>query len=278
MEEGVLGCANFPSLYKRLNSRKPHRLFETGLFFLKSIGEAFVPLEHPCPLVHTLVPAANHPCPFVHSFVPAANTRFVATKGNTAFPNPPVDLAAFLVAITTFAASVVVALDGSKQAKAIKNKQREGLVKMVEQLGHYVQAASNNDPVTFTSSGFQMRSTNRSPLQSLDQPVIDHLDQGKSGELLAIVKPVPDARTYEIQYAPAVTGGAFPVWTKITVATVRKPVPIENLTPGTTYTFQVRAFGNPGSPTGTRQSSVCASSTDLTNCSILNFHPMGIGN
>jgi hypothetical protein len=156
--------------------------------------------------------------------------------GNTAFPNPPVDLAAFLAAITTFAASVVVALDGSKQAKAIKNKQREGLVKMVEQLGHYVQAASK----------FQMRSTSRSPLQALDQPVIDHLDQGKSGELLAIVKPVRGARTYEIQYAPEVTGGAFPVWTKITVATVRKPVPIENLMPRTTYMFQVRAFGNPG--------------------------------
>ena len=36
--------------------------------------------------------------------------------GNTAFPNPPVDLAVFLTAITTFAAAVVVALDGSKQA------------------------------------------------------------------------------------------------------------------------------------------------------------------
>jgi hypothetical protein len=130
---------------------------------------------------------------------------------NPAFPNPPVDLAAFLAAITTFAASVVVALDGSKQAIAIKNKQREGLVKMVEQLGHYVEAASNNDPVTFTSSGFQIRSMSRSSLQSPDQPVIDRLDQGKSGELLAIVKPVLGARTCEIQYAPAVTGEAFPV-------------------------------------------------------------------
>ena len=166
--------------------------------------------------------------------------------GNPAFPNPPVDLTAFLAAVTTFAASVVATLDGSKQAKAIKNKQREGLVKMVEQLGHYVEAASNNDPLTFISSGFQIRSMSRSPVQSLDQPVIDRLEQGKSGELLAIVKPVPGARTYEIQYALAFTGGASPVWTKITIARVRKPVPVENLMPGTTYAFQVRAFGNPG--------------------------------
>jgi hypothetical protein len=178
------------------------------------------------------------------SFVSRLTAIHDKLLGNTAFPNPPVDLATFLAAITSFAASVVLALDGSKQAKAIKNKQREGLVKMAEDLGHYVEAASNNDPVTFTSSGFQIRSTSRSPLQSLDQPVIDRLDQGKSGELLAIVKPVAGARNYEIQYAPA--GGASPVWTKITVATARKPVPVENLTPGTTYMFQVRAFGNPG--------------------------------
>ncbi len=180
------------------------------------------------------------------SFVSRLTAIHDKLLGNTAFPNPPVDLATFLAAITPFAASVVVALDGSKQAIAIRKKQREELVKMAEQLGHYVEAASNEDPVTFTSSGFQIRSMNRSPLQSLDQPVIDRLDQGKSGELLAIVKPVAGARTYEIQYAPAVSGGASPVWTKITIATARKPVPVENLTPGTTYMFQVRAFGNPG--------------------------------
>ena len=180
------------------------------------------------------------------SFVSRLTAIHDKLLGNPAFPNPPVDLAAFLAAITTFAASVVVALDGSKQAIAIKNKQREGLVKMAEHLGHYVEAVSNNDPLKFTSSGFQIRSMSRSPLQLLDQPVIERLDQGKSGELLAIVKPVPGARTYEIQYAPSVTGGAFPVWTKMTIAGVRKPVPVENLTPGTTYMFQVRAFGNSG--------------------------------
>src|SRR5258705_436100 len=104
--------------------------------------------------------------------------------GNPAFSNPPVELAVFLTAITTFSASVVVALDGSKQAIAIMKKQREGLVKMAEQLGHYVEAASNNDPVTITSSGFEIRSTARVPLAALAQPVIDSLDQGKTGELL----------------------------------------------------------------------------------------------
>src|SRR2546430_617689 len=104
--------------------------------------------------------------------------------GNPAFSNPPVNLAAFLAAITTFSASVVAALDGSKQAKAIMKKQREGLVKMAEQLGHYVEAASNNDPVTLTSSGFEIRSTARVPTPPLAQPLINSVEQGKSGEML----------------------------------------------------------------------------------------------
>jgi len=166
--------------------------------------------------------------------------------GNPAFSNPPVDLAVFLTAITTYSASVVAALDGSKQVKAIMKKQREGLVKMAEQLGHYVEAASNNDPVTFTSSGFEIRSTARVPTPPLAQPPINSVDQGKSGEMLVNVGPVQNARIYEVEYAPVSTGGTSPVWTKMTVATVRKPVPVQDLTPGTTYLFHVRAFGTPG--------------------------------
>jgi hypothetical protein len=59
-----------------------------------------------------------------------------------------------------------------------------------------------------------------------------------------------------MDYAPVTTNGTAPVWVKTTIATVRKPVPVENLTPGTTYMFHVRAFGNSGFTTGARRSSV----------------------
>src|SRR5215471_3349432 len=78
-----------------------------------------------------------------------------ALVGNGAFPNPPVDLAVFQAAISGYAAAVVVAIDGSKQALANRRKLREVVVKIVEQLGHYVEAACGDDPTTFTSSGFQ---------------------------------------------------------------------------------------------------------------------------
>ena len=152
--------------------------------------------------------------------------------GNAAFTNPPVDLAVFMTAITTFAASVVVALDGSKQAIATMKKQHEGLVKMAELLGHYVEATCNNDPVTFTSSGFAIRSTTRVPPQPLAQPAINRVDQGKTGELLVILIAVLKARLYEIHYAPAGTGGTAPTtFASITIASANKPVPVENLTP-----------------------------------------------
>src|SRR5207248_3493605 len=145
--------------------------------------------------------------------------------GNAAFPNPPVDLAVFMTAITTFAASAVVALDGSKQAIAIMKKQHEGLVKMAELLGHYVEATCNNDPVTFTSSGFAMRSTTRVPPQPLAQPTIVRVDQGKTGELLVILVAVLKARTYEIHYAPVGTGGTLPTtFASITIASANKAV------------------------------------------------------
>jgi hypothetical protein len=155
--------------------------------------------------------------------------------GNTAFPNPPVDMAAFMTAITTFAASAVVTLDGSKQAIAIMKKQHEGLVKMAELLGHYVEATCNNDPVTFTSSGFAMRSTTRVPPQPLAQPTIVRVDQGKTGELLVILIAVLKARIYEIHYAPVGTGGTLPTtFASITIASAKKPVPVASLTPGVT--------------------------------------------
>src|SRR5437764_6559606 len=153
----------------------------------------------------------------------------------------------FMTAITTFAASVVVALDGSKQAIATMKKQHEGLVKMAELLGHYVEATCNNDPVTFTSSGFAIRSTTRVPPQPLAQPAINRVDQGNTGQLLVLLVVVLKARLYELRYAPIGTAGSAPTtFASISLASASKAVPVDSLTPGTTYMFQVRAFGKLG--------------------------------
>src|SRR5437868_7491685 len=62
--------------------------------------------------------------------------------GNAAFPSPPVDMATFKTAIDLFNTLVTDALDGGKKTISAKRKQREVVIKMATQLGHYVEGAS----------------------------------------------------------------------------------------------------------------------------------------
>jgi len=180
------------------------------------------------------------------SFVSRLNAIHDAMAGNPAYPNPPVNLADFKTAIIDYGASIVTALDGGKQAVAEKRKRRDLVVKMVEQLAHYVEANCNDDAATFTSSGFEFRSGVRVPPQPVDQPSIVRIDQGQTGQLLVNVTRVPKARVYEIRYGPPGSGTSPAPWPSITVGSARKATPVNNLTPGTTYAFQVRAYGNLG--------------------------------
>ena len=71
------------------------------------------------------------------------------------------------------------------------------------------------------------------------------IDSG-TGQLVATLKAVPRARMYNIRFAPVPAAGAIVTWTTIEVATAKPGVPINNLMPGTIYTFQARAFGKLG--------------------------------
>src|SRR5215471_9871056 len=80
---------------------------------------------------------------------------------NSAYPNPPVAMADFKSAIDSFSVLATDALDGGKKVISAKRKQREAVVKFVTLLGHYVEAACNDDVATFTTSGFRAASTVR---------------------------------------------------------------------------------------------------------------------
>jgi hypothetical protein len=82
---------------------------------------------------------------------------------NSAYPNPPVAMADFKSAIDSFSVLVTDALDGGKKVISAKKKQREAVVKMVTLLGHYVEAACNDDVAAFNTSGFTAASTVRTP-------------------------------------------------------------------------------------------------------------------
>src|SRR2546421_315536 len=98
--------------------------------------------------------------------------------GNAAFPSPPVDMAMFKTAIDLFNTLVTDALDGGKKTISAKRKQREVVIKIATQLGHYVEAASNNELATFNTSGFVAVTNTRTPPQPLNAGSFKYVDRG----------------------------------------------------------------------------------------------------
>ena len=174
-----------------------------------------------------------------------AKSVWTGMTDNPAYPNPPVDLAVFKSAIDSYSAAIAEALDGGKKALTERNTQREAMSKVLWQLGHYVEVHCKDDLAIFTSSGFEAASTTRVPPQPLTQPGIQKIDHGTTGELRVKITPVPRVRIYELRYAALQNGATPGPWTAVTL-TNAKATAFNSLTPGTTYAFQVRAFGTLG--------------------------------
>jgi len=167
-------------------------------------------------------------------------------SNNPAYPSPPIDMAGFKAAIDAYTAAAAAALDGGKSAIAGRNKRRADAVIMLRLLGHYVEVACKGDTKAFISSGFvAVPPRQRLAALPISIPSIVKIDQGNTGQLLVTIQSVK-ARSYELRYAGISAAGATSTWTTIVVPNAKPAVLIKNLTPGTTYTFQVRAFGKLG--------------------------------
>ena len=166
--------------------------------------------------------------------------------GNANFADLPVDLSVFKTDIDTFSALIAEAQDGSKKIIVEKNKQRAIVVRKLRLLGRFVEFTCQGDMASFKSSGFLPAVTTRTPSQSLSQN-IRSIDHGvNNGQIVLRLKAVPKALCYELRYAPTVNGAAVPSWMTEPVTSVRTPVTLNGLIPGTTYALQVRSLGRPG--------------------------------
>jgi hypothetical protein len=167
--------------------------------------------------------------------------------GNLNFTNLPVDLNAFKAELDTYAAAIAEAKDGGKKAITLRNKQGGVVIRTIKQLATYVELNCKDDMNIFLSSGFQPRSSARTPAQPLDQPMILKIDQGTPGQLLVSIKAVRKAKSYELRFGTVGTGGAAPAaWSTLMAPKAKTAIPINGLTPGTTYAVQVRAYGQLG--------------------------------
>jgi len=164
------------------------------------------------------------------------------------FQNPPVDLVGLKADIDVLSALMAESLDGSKKVIAEKKKQKDAVVKKLRLLGRYVEVTCKEDMAIFVSSGFEPASTGKARPQGISQN-IRGLDHGaNSGEIVVRLKAVPEASSYELRYAAAGAGdgGTALVWTTETVTSVKTPVTVTGLKPGTTYAFQGRSLGKTG--------------------------------
>jgi len=166
--------------------------------------------------------------------------------GNPAYPKPPVDMDTFAAGIATYSELITAALDGGKKAVSEKRKQREVVMKMATQLGHYVQHASDNDLAKFNTSGFVAASNIRTLPQPLPPATLKWVALGPfTGQIRVKVRGLVDAIIYDVRYAVLGAGGIVGPWTTVMLTSPKAEI-FENLTPGGTYVFQVRALGRLG--------------------------------
>ena len=177
-----------------------------------------------------------------HSIEETAGAVIAHLSGNAAFPSPPVPTATLQSALTAFTAAIAAQAAGGPPATANKSNKRDALIALLRQLAGYVQQNCGNNMATLLSSGFDAVSTNRASVP-LAPPGILSIDNGNSGQLLVKVTPIANAKAYEVRYAAIAPGGAPGPWQDGGLFTNSRSMPVNNLTPGTNYTFQVRAIG-----------------------------------
>ncbi len=161
----------------------------------------------------------------------------VKMTGNPGYPTPRIALAGITIAANTFLADVAAAAGGGSLATATKNASRLALELLMREQAPYVQSVAGTDLALLLSSGFHVASTNRTRIV-LPQATIRNLVTVQSGLFKIIVNPLPTSRGYELRYKNGtgdyIPGGVF---------TSSRGIMLPNLTPGSTYTVQVRGIG-----------------------------------
>jgi hypothetical protein len=158
--------------------------------------------------------------------------------GNPAYTTPTVLHATFTAAKSDFTAKLAAAATGGQADTAAKNAARQVLMGLLRQLALYVQGACNNNLATLLSSGFQAASTERHK-EALEKSVGLILKNGDSGQIIAKVKPVKNAKMYEGR--ASADGGT--TWLPSVFTGDSQHIILGGLTPGVEYTIEVRSLG-----------------------------------
>ena len=160
--------------------------------------------------------------------------------GNAAFPTPPVTKAALDAANAALAAALTAQATGGKPATADKNNKRDTLVGLLRLLAGYVQINHHDDLAILLSSGFEAVAT-KVTAALLALPNIHDIHHGNSGQIIIRVDPMARVRMWKVRYAAIGAGGVQGPWQDGGVHGDSRHIPVDGLTPGTNYVFEVQA-------------------------------------
>jgi hypothetical protein len=179
-----------------------------------------------------------------HQLEETAGEVIAGMTGNASYPTPPVTMAALQTALTEFTAAQAAQASGGPPATAVKEAKGEALIDLLRLVANSVQGvvdalegSAADKLALLLSSGFEAVATarTRSPLATPGVPAVEN---GISGQLILRVRPVKNAKSYEVRYALA-----DGVWKMGGIFTGARAMPINGLTPGQMYTLQMRAIG-----------------------------------
>ena len=161
----------------------------------------------------------------------------ICMTGNAAFVDPtvkPVDMGVLQLA---FHAALLAAAKGGTDLTAAKDEARAPLVAALRLNASYVEGREGLTLSMLLSSGFLANSTNhaQSPLVKM---VIQSVDNGPSGTLIAHLTSDPNAHLYQVKVL-----GPDGKEVKTVDCTQARNVPIPGLTAGLMYTLLGRAVG-----------------------------------
>lgn len=166
-----------------------------------------------------------------------ANNIITNLTSNASFPTPPV-LVVALTALNTVFRNAIAAATGDPQDTVAKDNARAALETALRKNASYVESIASQNLAMLLSSGYYANSTNRTQ-SPLEQPVIMELGNLGPGQLLLRLRPVTNARSYQMQTN---TNGAG-TWTEAGIYTQARRIALAGLTSGTTCTVRVRAIG-----------------------------------
>ena len=172
-----------------------------------------------------------------HKLAVFGNSVAVGLTDNPAFPDLPVSIIDLNAASDAFSMSVSVSLLGGVISTATQKEARTRLIGMLRDEAHYVQIVAKASLPTLLSSGFTAIDRN-SAQKPLITPVIRKVLRERSEQLRLILKPVPNARSYQVQLKVGdgdwQDGGIHPQARRLIIT---------GLVPGTVYQIRIRALG-----------------------------------